>query len=115
MKRNRLIVLVLAGTAALHGALASAAVQDNDNLDACCLASEYKLQTTGSNRGSSGTAKAACQVPLGNLSCCIGAEWRLDSGSAPGEVVMVAPPVVAGSQPQSDDRFCCIASEWSSR
>jgi hypothetical protein len=89
MKTKHIAILTLASALLLPG-LSGAAYepQDNDNRDACCLAAEYRLpesqpqsqpKAQAAVQHSSGTAKTRCQVPLGDVACCIGAEWKLDA------------------------------------
>lgn len=113
MKHNRyqLFGLVLAVATALQGTSVSAAVQDNDNLDACCLASEYKLPEPSPGGQAAPSTKVACQVPLGDVACCVGAEWKLDATAVP-QAAVITPPAAPNNQPQSDEHFCCIATVW---
>jgi hypothetical protein len=91
---------------ALHGVPLAAAVQDDDNREACCLAAEWMLPQALS------AAPAApgqlCQAPLGTLSCCVGAEWVPFGVPEP---VPLAPAPAA----EADAPFCCMAAEWSIR
>jgi hypothetical protein len=81
---------LLALSAAAQAAPASYAAQDMDNSLACCLASEWTLPAPAAGRevtqapsrsDPSPTAAASethgCQTELGDVSCCIGAEWVL--------------------------------------
>lgn len=102
-------VLVLA----LHGAPLAAAVQDDDNLQACCLATEWTLPDTAPSAvpftKPVDASPQRCQVPIGSLSCCVGAEWV--PFTAAEALPAVPPPATAGP----DEPFCCMASEWSVR
>lgn len=78
--------LALAFSLLLSGlSSANSGPQDYDNLDACCLAAEYRLpqsrprdvEQPSAQRQSA--AQLPCQVQLGELACCVGAEWKLDA------------------------------------
>ena len=85
MNSKRIALLALASALFLPGLAGADPAQDYDNLDACCLAAEYRLPesrpqpTTGTGpTHQAAAAKAPCQVPLGDVACCVGAEWKLD-------------------------------------
>jgi hypothetical protein len=82
MNTTRIAFLALAAALLLPGLASAGAPQDNDNRDACCLAAEYRLPESNPQpiqdkaEAKAGT-KTPCQVPLGDVACCIGAEWVL--------------------------------------
>jgi hypothetical protein len=88
MNTKHIGLLTLVSALLLPGLASANAAQDNDNSSACCLASEYRLpesrprptlaQAQAENQAEAG-GKTQCQVPLGDIACCIGAEWKLDA------------------------------------
>jgi hypothetical protein len=84
MSTNRIALLTLASALFLPGLAGASPAQDYDNLDACCLAAEYRLPESrpqlaaDSAAHGAAAAKFPCQVPLGDVACCVGAEWKLD-------------------------------------
>lgn len=83
MITKRIALLTLASALLLPALVGASAPQDNDNLDACCLAAEYRLpeskpQPIHAKAQAEAGTKTLCQVPLGDVACCIGAEWVLN-------------------------------------
>jgi hypothetical protein len=83
MITKRIALLTLASALLLPALVGASAPQDNDNLDACCLAAEYRLpeskpQPIHAKAQVEAGTKTPCQVPLGDVACCIGAEWVLN-------------------------------------
>jgi hypothetical protein len=85
MNTKRIVPLALASALFLPGLSGADPAQDYDNLDACCLAAEYRLPESRPQPGTetgpahrTAAAKVLCQVPLGDVACCVGTEWKLD-------------------------------------
>jgi len=86
MNTKHVAILAMVSAVLLPGLTGAGEPQDYDNLDACCLAAEYRLPESQpriaaaavrSSDPAHSASQTRCQVPLGDAACCVGAEWKL--------------------------------------
>lgn len=73
-------------------------------ISSCCVGT---IPIPSFGRAGTRLTQVKCQTELGDLSCCVGAEWVLKE---------TAEPVTAAAAvtPETDraEEFCCLASEY---